>query len=201
MNIELPELSKRLLAAGGAALIGLGALSACGGEGDTGSEGGADTETAAEDGGEEAEAAAGDGTSAEAPLPAGSAVVVGDWTVTGEVVLDATEDIMAANEFNTEPAEGSQQALVTLDGTYDGDATGTLWLDVTFGIWADGTFYDSVDCLNVVEDGVIDAPEVSPGGTAAGASCVEIPTGADTYLLYFEDLFSFDGTQYFVAIA
>jgi hypothetical protein len=196
MNVELPEISKRLLAVGGAALVGLAALSACGGE-DTGSDAG---DGAVEEAGAE-EAAGGDGTSPEAPLPAGSAVEITDWTLTGTVVLDATEEVLAANEFNEAPAEGFQQSLVTLDGTYNGTESSSLWLDASFGIWADGTFYDSVDCLNTVENDLMDAAEVSGGSTSSGASCVEVPAGAETYLLYIEDLWSFEGTQYFIEIA
>ncbi|SDL36291.1 hypothetical protein SAMN05216298_3615 [Glycomyces sambucus] len=202
MNIEFPEISKRLLAASGAALIGLAALSACSaGEDpasdsdDTGTE-----ESAVEEVAEEEEAATGDGTSPESPLPAGSAVEITDWTLNGTVELDATEAVLAANEFNSEPAEGNQYGLITLEGTYNGTATGTLWLDATFGIWADGTFYDSIDCMNTVENDVMDTAEVSPGSDSSGAACVEIPTGAESYLLYFEDIWSLDGTQYFVEI-
>ncbi|SDD96837.1 hypothetical protein [Glycomyces harbinensis] len=200
MNIEFPEISKRLLAVSGAALIGLAALTACGGgeadsDGDTGS-----TEEAADDGAEEA-AATGDGTSPESPLPAGSTVEITDWTVGGSVVLDATEEVLAANEYNEAPAEGFQQSLVTLEGTYSGTESSSLWIDTTFGIWADGTFYDSIDCLNMVENDLMDAGEVSGGSSTSGGACVEVPADAETYLLYIEDLWSFEGTQYFIEIA
>src|ERR1044071_5459461 len=160
MNIEFPEITKRLLAVSGAALIGLAALTACGGgeADDAGSD--ADTDSSEAAGTEEEaaeEAATGDGTSPEAPLPAGSTVEITDWTVGGTVVLDATEDILAVNEFNEAPADGFQQGLVTLEGTYNGSSSSSLWIDATFGIWADGTFYDSVDCLNVVENDLMDA--------------------------------------------
>lgn len=197
MNIEFPEISKRLLAASGAGLIALAALSACGTE-DTGST---DTSNAAEDAGAEEEAPAGDGTDVEAPLAAGSTLEVGDWTVTvAEATLDATEAVLAADEYNAAPAEGFQQSLVTLDGTYNGTGTGSLWLDVTFGVWADGTYYDSIDCFNTVADQITLVPDVSSGGTSTGSACVEVPAGADSYVLYFEDLMNLDGTQYFVEI-
>ncbi|MFG3341717.1 hypothetical protein [Glycomyces sp. NPDC048151] len=201
MNIEFPEISKRLLAASGAGLIALAALSACGTE-DTGS---GDTtnaaETEADAAAEEEAPAGGDGTSPDAPLAAGSTLEVGDWTVTAsEATLDATDAVVAADEFNSAPAEGFQQSLVTLDGTYNGTETGSLWLDVTFGVWADGTFYDSIDCMNTVENQITLVPDVSAGGTSSGSACVEVPAGADQYLLYFEDILSLDGTQYFVEI-
>jgi len=196
MNIEFPEISKRLLALSGATLIGLAALTACSPDTDSGSNG--DTDTAEE--AAEEEDAAGDGTSPEAPLAAGSSLEVGDWTVTPTITLDATEEILAQDEFNTEPVEGNQQSLITLEGTYNGTDTGSLWLDVTFGVWADGTFYDTIDCSNLVDGEITLEPDVSAGGATTGSACAEVPTGADTYLLYFEDLMSLDGTQYFVEI-
>ncbi|THV27548.1 hypothetical protein [Glycomyces paridis] len=203
MNTEFPDLTKRLLAASGAALIGLAALTACSAEeGDGGSDTDTTTEAdAAEEGGEEEAAATGDGTSPDAPLAAGSAVEITDWTITGTVELEATDAVLGANEFNEAPADGNQFSLVTLEGTYSGTEAGSLWLDATFGIWADGTFYDSVDCLNTVENDLMDTADVSSGSVASGAACVEVPTGAETYLLYVEDLWALDGTQYFVEIA
>jgi hypothetical protein len=201
MNIELPELSKRLLAVGGAALIGLAALAACSPE----SDGGTDTTNAAEDAGAddgaaEEETTSGDGTSPDAPLAAGSTIAVGDWTIgVSDVNLDATDAIMAENEFNEAPEAGFQQAMYTVEGTYDGTETGTLWLDVTVGIWADGTFYSG--CANVVPGVLLDTPDVSGGGEASGATCAEIPEGTTDALIYVEDLFSLDGTQYFIEIA
>ncbi|WP_205324102.1 hypothetical protein [Glycomyces sp. YM15] len=202
MNLEFPEFSKRLLAASGAGLIALAALSACSpedtGSGDTSSS--AD-EAATEAAAEEEAASTGDGTSPDAPLAAGATLEVGDWTVTAsEATLDATDAILAADEFNEAPADGFQQSLITLDGTYNGTETGSLWLDVTFGVWADGTFYDSIDCMNLVEDEITLAPDVSSGGTSTGSACVEVPADAESYLLYFEDILSMDGTQYFVEI-
>lgn len=198
MNFEFPEISKRLLAVSGAALIGLAALSACGtddtGSGDTGT-----TETGADAAADE-EASGGDGTSPESPLPAGSSVEITDWTVSATGVLDATEEVQAANEFNEPPAEGFQHSLVTITGTYAGDASGSLYMDATFGIWADGTFYASTDCLNTVENDLLDVAEVSAGSEATGSSCVEVPTGAESYLIYIEDIWALDGTQYFIEI-
>jgi hypothetical protein len=200
MNIAFPEISKRLLAVSGATLIGLAALTACGGgetgtDSDTGSTGETAEGAAADD-----EAAGGDGTSPESPLPAGSTVEVTDWTLTATGTLDATEAILASDEFNEAPAEGFQQALVTLEGTYNGDASGSLWTDASFGIWADGTFYDSLDCMNTVENDLMDVAEVSAGSSATGSACVEVPAGAESYLIYIEDIWAMDGTQYFIEI-
>lgn len=198
MTIELPEISKRLLAVGGTALIGLAALSACGGE-DSGT---GDASAASETGAEAAadDEAGGDGTSPDSPLPAGSTVEVTDWTLTATGTLDATEEILAFDEYNEAPADGFQQGIVTLEGTYSGDASGSLWTDASFGIWADGTFYDSLDCMNTVENELMEVAEVSAGSSATGSACVEIPAGAESYLIYIEDVWALDGTQYFIEI-
>lgn len=200
MNIELPELSKRLLAVGGAALIGIAALAACTPEADNGIDTGKGDDTAVEEeGGADEAAGGGDGTSPESPLAAGSTVEVGDWTIgVSDVTLDATDAILAENEFNEAPAEGFQQAMFTIDGTYNGTETGTLWLDVVVGVWVDGTFYDG--CSNVVPGDLIDTPDVSGGGQASGATCAEIPAGTTEGVIYVEDLFSLDGTQYFIEL-
>jgi hypothetical protein len=193
MNTASPEISKRLLAVSGAALIALAALTACGGgETDAGSDGTADEADAG--------TATDDGTSPDAPLPAGTAVEIVDWTVTATGTLDATEEILAAGDYNEAPADGSQQSLVTLEGVYNGTGSGSLWTDASFGIWADGTFYNSLDCMNTVENDLMDTPDVSGGSTATGAACVEVPTGAESYLIYIEDLWAMDGTQYFIEI-
>ncbi|GAA1693468.1 hypothetical protein GCM10009830_46620 [Glycomyces endophyticus] len=202
MNIEFPEISKRLLAAGGAALIALAALSACsaGGDTDSGSDDTAADETTVEAAAEEQEeTATGDGTSPEAPLPAGSAVEIGDWTITvADVALDATDAVMAENEFNTPPADGNTFATFTIDGTYNGTETGSLWLDATVGIWADGVMSET--CSNIVANDIIDVADVTAGGTASGATCAEYAADAASTLVYVEDIWSLDGTVYYIEI-
>lgn len=198
MNLDLdaPALGK-LLAVGTIGLFGLAALTAC--DDETGAA--ADTPASTEAADTDTDEAAADGTGPEAPLPAGSTVEVGDWSLAlASVELDATETIMGVNQFNEAPADGFQQALVTIDGTYNGADTGAMWLDFMVGVWADGAFYDSTDCSNVVEGSLMDAPDVSGGGTASGATCVEVPSDAETYVVYFEDFLSFDAEQRFVAI-
>ncbi|MFB9658298.1 hypothetical protein ACFQS3_18835 [Glycomyces mayteni] len=203
MNIEFPEISKRLLAVSGATLIGLAALSACGTGDDAAGGGsedtGSDTTTAAEEAAEE-DTATGDGLSPEAPLPAGSTVEVGDWTLSvSDVQLDATDAIMAENEFNEAPADGNTLAMFTVDGTYNGAETGTLWLDATVGIWADGVMSET--CTNVVPNDIINTVDVTAGATSTGATCAEVPADAEQTLIYIEDIWALDGTVYYIEIA
>lgn len=188
---------KKLLALGAAGLLGLAALTACDAETDSGTA--ASTETAEKEGQEAAEN--GDGTDLDAPLAAGSTVEIGDWSLSvASIELDATEAIMGVNQFNKEPADGFQHALLTIEGTYNGSETGALWLDVTAGIWADGAFYDRTSCSSVVDGSLTEAPDVSDGGTASGSMCIEIPSDAESHVVYVEDFMSFDDERYFIAI-
>lgn len=175
---------KKFAMIGSVGLLGFG-LAAC--DSEAGSDSGGDTETS-----EAAEETAADGTSPDSPLPAGTEVEVGDWTITvSDVELDATEAVLAENEFNEEPADGNQFAMYAVEGTYNGDETGTLWLDLTIGVFAGGTYYD--DCPNVIPDDLIDSSEVANGADASGNECAEIPSAdADGALIYIEDIWSID---------
>lgn len=61
-----------------------------------------------------------DGTSRENPLPLGSSVTSGDWTITiNSVNLNANDLIV--DDFNEPPAEGNVYIMVNATVTYDGD--------------------------------------------------------------------------------
>lgn len=197
MALDIDTLAvKKLLAVGAAGLLGLAALTAC--DDATDSDPATSAETAENEG---REAAGDDGTELDAPLAAGSTVEIGDWSLAfTSIELDATEAILGVNQFNEKPADGFQHALLTIEGTYNGSETGVLWLDVTAGIWADGAFYDSTSCTSVVDGSLLEAPDVSDGGTASGSVCVEIPSDAENHVAYFEDFLSFDDERYFIAI-
>lgn len=197
MNIDI----KKLATIGAVGLLGFG-LAACDAEDATGSgsDGGGDETSETASGA--AEETAGDGTSPDSPLPAGTEVEIGDWTVTvSDVELDATETILAENEFNEEPADGNQFAMYTVEGTYNGDEAGTLWLDLTIGVFAGGTYYS--ECSNVVPGDLIDTPEVANGGTASGNGCAEFPSAeSDGAIIYIEDLWSIeDDNRIYLEIA
>ncbi|GAB3997474.1 hypothetical protein GCM10029992_20450 [Glycomyces albus] len=68
--------------------------------------------------------------------------------------------------------------MYTVEGTYNGDETGTLWLDLTIGVFAGGTYYN--ECSNVVPGDILDAPEVSNGASASGSDCAEFPRPSPT---------------------
>ncbi|MCD0445115.1 hypothetical protein LO763_15975 [Glycomyces sp. A-F 0318] len=162
----------RALAAGAAAVL---ALTACGGT---------DTETTSTDDGDTAQ-----GTTPETPLDLGSSVEALGWTVTiTGVDLDATDEIMeATGMLATEPDPGHQYAMVTYEGTYDGDdPENSFRTDLVVTVWIDGVFYD--DCGANVPPGYNTGGAVEQGGTASSAACAQIPTdGADRALVHLVD--------------
>ncbi|WP_265980376.1 hypothetical protein [Arthrobacter sp. MI7-26] len=58
----------------------------------------------------------------ENPYPIGSTITSKDWRVViNSVTLAATDAVVAANQFNKPPADGSQYILVNYSATYIGD--------------------------------------------------------------------------------
>jgi len=119
----------------------------------------------------------------ENPLPIGTTITIGpaaapEWEVTvGPVILDATAEVLAANQFNDEPEEGFQYALINLDVTYIGESTGTPWLDLSVSyVGADSVTYLSSDTYAVAPDSLNDINELFPGGSASGKKAIAIPT-------------------------
>ncbi|GAB4008156.1 hypothetical protein GCM10029992_63810 [Glycomyces albus] len=100
--------AKKLLTVGGIGLFAAVGLTACGGDEDGGSD--EATSEAAEEttAAEETAVAYGDGTAPDAPLEPGASVEVGDWSVAlGEVVFDATDQIVEHDGFNEAPRRAS----------------------------------------------------------------------------------------------
>lgn len=139
-----------------------------------------------------------DGTDPTAPLPAGSEMTTGNWTVVvSEVVPDATAQVLAANEFNVPPAEGYQYFMFQVAATYQGESSSTAWADLLFGVYVDGSVY-SEPCGTIPGD-LLDAPEVFAGSTAKGGQCIAVPTtGLDTAAIGVEDYWA-SGQRVFVA--
>ncbi len=107
-------------------------------------------------------------------LMLGESARVGDWVLrVASVDGDGTEEVLAHNQFNEPPPEGMQFFLADLEATYLGDASATLWLDLTLtAIGPDGTRFESFEpSCGVVPDDVDFAGEAFPGGTVTGATC------------------------------
>ena len=116
------------------------------------------------------------GPSAPTAASIGEEVELGDWRVSvTEFVPNATDQVLAANDFNEPPAEGNVYALVRLRGTYLGDDEGFLDSSLLISVLgSDQRRYDR--CFWLIDDSVSDQPSLFAGGTAEGYACVEIPT-------------------------
>lgn len=115
-----------------------------------------------------------DGTSSAAPLPAGTAVEIGDWTIAASNLrLDALDDLPDEALWGELPA-GRQLVLYDVSGTYAGPGIVSMVFEVNIGIWVEGALY-AEGCEVIVPDYFADAPDVEAGGTASGTACAELP--------------------------
>jgi hypothetical protein len=133
--------------------------------------------------------------SAEAEvLELGASSMVGnEYDVTVDAInLDATDDILAMNEFNEAP-EG-QYVLVDLSVEYVGAEEGDPWLDLSVNlVGGDARQYDSTTCMAMLEQGQMDVPTLENGGTASYQLCMDVPAEAvKDANLFVEPLMSFD---------
>ncbi|NLG65987.1 MAG: DUF4352 domain-containing protein [Actinobacteria bacterium] len=131
--------------------------------------------------------------SRENPIPVGTSAKVGDWEVTvTDVSFDAWAALQEANQFNDPPADGSQYVMVTLEATYNGDESGTFWVDASMAfLGAGGNTFDSA---SVVEPNpIFDAGEAFAGATVSGDQVYEVPSDQISGgRLIIEPTFSFD---------
>lgn len=204
MNLEFPEISKRLLAASGAGLIALAALSACSG-GDTSSddtssasdeaaEGAAQDEAAAESC-EVAPAVEGGGADFAAPLELCQAGSIEGWDVAVTAVeLDATQTILDENFLNEEPADGSQYLMFTLAGTNTGDAASDPFIDLMTAVDIGDMRYE--DTCGVLPNDLVDVGEIAPGESFTANGCVFVDSaGVEESVLALSSLLSMDETE------
>lgn len=188
--------------------------------GDTGTDDSADDEVVDDADADEAEEPAEDAVEDEAaeeepaeaalgtrdnPLPVGTRIEMGDWTLAvTEVTLDATEQVMAENEFNDPPVEGRQFVLFEVDAAYGGEESGTAWLDFSWAIVgsAGNTFGTAMDdYCGVIPNSLDDTGETYPGGTVSGNVCVSVDSEqVDGATIRIEESFSFDDTRAFYAL-
>ena len=165
----------------------------------------ATAEEPASDANAEDEAAAAALGTRENPLPVGGRIEMGDWTLAvTEVTLDATEQVMSENPFNDPPVEGRQFVLFTVDATYEGEESGTAWLDFSWAIVgsAGNTFGTAMDdYCGVIPNPLDDTGETFPGGNVAGNVCVSVDSDqVDGATIRIEETFSFDDTRAFYAL-
>ncbi|GAA1161971.1 DUF4352 domain-containing protein [Ornithinicoccus hortensis] len=166
--------------------------------------GAAPTDTGSPGGGGEA---SGETGSLESPIPMGSTVEVGDWTVTLDAFeKDATQALSGPEFGNPDPPEGSQFSLLSVTATYHGEDRGSAFMDLWFELLGpDGVPTSDTEgefCSAGMDTDLIAAPDAEPGDTIEGQVCFIVATeDLEDSVLLVEELLSMDRSgSYFVAL-
>lgn len=115
----------------------------------------------------------------ENPYPIGSTIENDDWrVVVNSVTPNATDAVLAENELNEAPADGSQYMLVNYSTTYVGDnPDGEMPASVMFDyVTADGTTVHSFDNTALPPDRIDSTSTLYTDGTATGNTVFEVPS-------------------------
>lgn len=125
------------------------------------------------------------------PIPAGAWAAVGTLSA---VVLannpEATEAVLAENEFNEEPAPGNRFAMWRVALTNEGDEPTQLFTEVSFSVVGPSAVaYDSSAYCGVVPDQLDEFRDVFPGGTISGNLCWEVAEDDANALVLLVDEF------------
>lgn len=130
------------------------------------------------------------------PIPPGESARVGDWEIAVvDVTPNATEQIMAHNEFNDPPAEGRQFLMATLEATYVGEESGDFWIDVAAGVVGEGnvTYTTFEDTCGSIPDSIDESGEAFEGGQISGNTCWSVESEeVDSLVMFIEDSMAFD---------
>lgn len=132
------------------------------------------------------EPAAEAGSSRENPAPIGSVVSGGEWDITiNSVTLGATDQVMAANQFNEAPEAGYEYILVNVTATYTGDDKGMPALTQVEYVTSDGVTINGFDSIAVAPDEFDSLTELYTGASVTGNIALAVPsaTAADGVLV------------------
>lgn len=135
----------------------------------------------------------------------GESATVGAWEITViGVTPDATDQILADNQFNEPPPEGSQYFIAELEATYVGSDSSTFWIDMSLGAVGESrVVYEPFgSSCGLVPNDINDAGETFPGGTITGNVCWTIRSSdAPSLAMIAEESFTFEETRVFFALA
>ena len=117
----------------------------------------------------------------------------------GEVDWDATDAVMEANEFNTEPEDGETYILVPIEVTYHGDDSFEPGFSLSVEYVSDkGNSYSAAGAIT--PDSWIDVGTVYDGGTAAWSDGILIPQDqVDSGSFTVQALLDFTGDKVWVS--
>ena len=115
----------------------------------------------------------------KSPYPIGSVIESDDWRVViNSVTLAATDAVLAGNEFNEAPTEGSEYILVNYSTTFIGDDPDggmPAFVSVEY-VTADGTTVNGLDKFVTAPAPIDTMSTLYTDGTATGDVAIEVPT-------------------------
>ncbi|WP_243232593.1 DUF2510 domain-containing protein [Microbacterium sp. CIAB417] len=136
--------------------------------------------------------------SRENPAALGSTISGEEYDVViNSVALDATADVLAANQFNEQPAEGYAYAVVNATVTYTGDESGYALMAMIDYVTSTGEVISSADSLAVPPEPAIGLQELYTDASATGNIVLEVPVGDDGLLRVTPGMFA---DEVFVAV-
>lgn len=116
--------------------------------------------------------------SRENPAPLGSAINGDEYDVViNSVTLNANDAVLAANQFNEPPAEGSSYAIVNATITYKGEESGFAAMVGIDYVSSTGEVINGLETLAVAPEPALGIQEMFAGGQAVGNTVLMIPTG------------------------
>jgi len=139
------------------------------------------------------------------PVPLGQSAELDSWEVTLlSFELDATESLLAAEEFNDPPPEGMQYSLLRVQATFVGEGEGSPAMDLGFEVVGDDQRrYDESDCaveLSMLPEALYSEPDVFTGGVVEGNVCVLTPARLGTPQINVSETMAFDSEPVWFAV-
>ncbi|WP_254635355.1 hypothetical protein [Microbacterium sp. GbtcB4] len=121
----------------------------------------------------------------ENPVPLGTPVSSTEWTVTiNSVTLNAQDQILAANQFNDAPDEGTEYILINYTVQYTGsDPEGGVPAFATVEyVTASGNTVNTLDKMVIGPDEIDSLSPLYEGASVTGNQAMQVPTPADGVL-------------------
>ncbi|HHU40126.1 MAG TPA: hypothetical protein GXZ45_12705 [Propionibacterium sp.] len=117
------------------------------------------------------------------PYPLGGTIANNDWELTvNSFTADATQAVLAENQFNDEPAPGHQYALANVTVARLAEEAASPLFEVTVEyVTAQGNVVGSSDAMVVAPD-AISPNELYKGASTTGNVALQVPEGDDGLL-------------------
>jgi hypothetical protein len=133
------------------------------------------------------------------PVEFGEEAEVGDWAfVVTDVAPDATELVLAQNQFNDPPADGRQFFMVAISATYNGKESSSLSIVGLRAVGESNVAYDYRDVCSYDIPDPLPSTEVFEGGTVSGNYCWSVRTeDVDSLVMYVDVGYTSDNRVYF----